>query len=142
MNLCIENLEESLTEEEISRLQSMEIYRELQTIIHELIKGTRAEEVKDRLVAVLMSAAGNYGMYKELRRLLELISKDDKTFGDVVEINILTFKMMMQEVINTIDGKNHDLDMRMTRDETRRIVETAESELQKIREMNRYDHDK
>ena len=140
MEIMIDDFENVLTEENVERLHGMRIYKELKGIVGELRRKTAANAMKDRMVAMIMSAAGNYGMYDELQRLLELISikNEERTLGDIVETSLLTFKMLMSEALNTIevDGTRHDLDIERTRSEVRVIVEETEEELKKIREEN------
>ena len=138
MEIMIDDFEKVLSEENVERLHGMRIYNELKAIVRELRRKTAANAMKDRMVAMIMSAAGNYGMYDELQRLLELISikDEERTLGDIVETSLLTFKMLMSEALNTIevDGTRHDLDIERTRSEVRAIVEETEAELKKIRE--------
>lgn len=138
MEIMIDDFEKVLTEENVERLHGMRIYNELKAIVRELRRKTAANAMKDRMVAMIMSAAGNYGMYDELQRLLELINikDEERTLGDIVETSLLTFKMLMSEALNTIevDGTRHDLDIEHTRSEVRAIVEETEEELKKIRE--------
>ena len=134
----MENFIRELSASEQKRLENMRIYKELNAAMNELVRGVSEDKRRDRLVSILMSAAGNYGMHKELARLVEITQLPDghRTLGDVVEMGLLSFRMMMCEVINTltVQKEKHDIDIQELRAETQRIIEETEQELKKIRE--------
>lgn len=134
----METLKEDLTKEEREIFENTTIYNIMKSMLAEYYKPGMKGKAEEQFACMIEHAAATHGMQAEFDRGTELLEKPKKTLADVIEIELLTFKLLMTDAIHglrTLEGRTSE-QLEGTEKEMRKIIAETEQLLEDIKQKD------